>query len=144
MYAVANAADSTLVGNTERANKIQSRLEALGISDREFAERTGVDRKALRRAANGESVRPSTYTAIETWLDRLEREVGADLGDLQPGVTPVGDPADDLFAIEVYTPAGTIQAIVKGQPKDADLIRETALKLMKDMPGMRPPVENGT
>jgi transcriptional regulator with XRE-family HTH domain len=127
MYAVADTAQSVGVGVSERARKIQERLDALGISDREFAERTGIDRKALRRAANGEAVRGSTYTAIETWLTKLEREVGE---GLPPGVVSVGDPADNLFAVEVYTPDGVIQAIVKGPVKDADAIIEAAQKLM--------------
>lgn len=142
MYALADGAESGRVGTPERAEKIQQRLSALGISDREFAERSGIDRKALRRAANGEPARPSTYTAIETWLDRLEVEVGLVKPELPAGVTQVGDPSDDLFAVEVYTPEGIIQAVVKGQPKDADLIRETALKLIEGM-HVRPPAENG-
>lgn len=58
--------------HTERATRIAERLAALGLSDREFEARTRIDRKALRRAANGEPVRSTTYTAIETWLDRIE------------------------------------------------------------------------
>jgi len=142
MYAVTNEAQSGGVATPERAQKIQERLLALGISDREFHERSGIDRKALRRAANGEPVRPSTYTAIETWLHRLEIEAGIVEPDLPAGVTRVGDPSDDLFAVEVYTDVGVLQAVVKGQPKDADLIRETAQKLIEGL-HLRPPAENG-
>jgi transcriptional regulator with XRE-family HTH domain len=118
------------VGNTERAAKIQERLDALGISDREFAERSGIDRKALRRAANGESVRGSTYTAIETWLTRLERETG----DLEPEPLPegfeyVGDPAERFIAFEVGE--GRTRVVVKGPIRDADLLREQAAKLVE-------------
>lgn len=126
MYAVANGEESGSVGNTERAQKIQQRLDALGISDREFAERTGVDRKALRRAANGDPVRGSTYTAVETWLTKLEREVGQDMPELPEGMRYVGDPADRFIAVEVGE--GPTRVVFKGTPEDADLLREQAMK----------------
>lgn len=130
MYAVADGAESRPVGNTERAAKIQSRLDALDISDREFAERTGIDRKALRRAANGESVRGSTYTAIETWLTRLERETGdIEVPELPEGFQYLGNPAEQLIAFEVGE--GPTRVVVKGPIKDADLIREQAAKLVE-------------
>jgi len=128
MYAVADRADSTSVGNEERANRIRSRLEHLGISDREFAERTGIDRKALRRAANGEAVRGSTYTAIETWLTRLERELGVE--DLPEGFEYVGDPADRFITFEVGE--GLARVVVKGPIADADLLRAQALELVQE------------
>jgi transcriptional regulator with XRE-family HTH domain len=127
MHAVADTADSAPVGNEERAQRIQSRLDALGISDREFAERTGIDRKALRRAASGEAVRPSTYTAIETWLGRLEREVGAP--ELPEGFEYVGDPAESFIAFEVGE--GRAKIVVKGPIRDADLLREQAERLVE-------------
>lgn len=129
MHAVADTADSLPVGNRERAGEIQSRLDALGISDREFAERSGIDRKALRRAANGESVRPSTYTAIETWLSRLEREVGMVPPELPGGFEYVGDPAQQFIVFEVGE--GPTRVVVKGPIKDADLLREQATKLVE-------------
>lgn len=130
MYAVADDAESGGVGNAERAEKIQARLSSLGISDREFEARSGVDRKALRRAANGESVRGSTYTAIETWLERLEREVGRDVPDLPEGFEYIGDPAEQFIAFEVGE--GPTRVVVKGPIKDADLIREQASKLVEE------------
>lgn len=129
MHAVADEADSAPVGNIERAARIQARLEALGISDREFAERSGIDRKALRRAANGEGVRGSTYTAIETWLARLEREVGMDAPELPEGFEYVGDPAERFIAFEVGE--GLAKVVVKGPIRDADLLREQATKLVE-------------
>lgn len=126
MYALANGADSAPVGNTERAAKIRERLDALGISDREFAERTGIDRKALRRAANGESVRGSTYTAIETWLTRLERETGdLEVEPLPEGFEYVGDPSERFIAFEVKE----ARIVVKGPIQDADLLREQAERI---------------
>ena len=129
MYAVADTADLAPVGNKERAAKIQARLDELGISDREFAERSGLDRKALRRAANGEPVRPSTYTAVETWLDRLEREAGKGVPDLPEGFEYVGDPSQQFIAFEVGE--GPTKVVVKGPIRDADLLREQASKLVE-------------
>ena len=129
MHAVADTADSLPVGNRERADEIQSRLNALGISDREFAERSGIDRKALRRAANGESVRPSTYTAIETWLSRLEREVGMVPPDLPEGFQYVGDPAQQFISVEVGE--GPDRVVFKGPIESADILREQAAKVLE-------------
>lgn len=122
--------------------RIRTRRTRLGMAVKVLAEHAGVDRGRLAEieAGTAKNVRAATLGAITRALDELEAERA---GDLPPGVSQVGDPADDLFAIEVYTPAGTIQAIVKGQPKDADLVREQALKLMADLPAMRPPTENG-
>lgn len=101
MYAVTDVAQSGPVGSSERAQNIQDRLTALGISDREFAERSGVDRKALRRAANGEPARPSTYTAIETWLGRLEDEVGRGIPPLPEGASYLGDPQGRMVEVSI-------------------------------------------
>lgn len=130
MHAVVGAAQSGGVTDAHRAEKIQQRLDRLGISDREFENKTGVDRKALRRAANGEPVRRSTYVAVETWLDRIEEEVGLDDEPLPDGVTRVGEPDQDLFAVEVYTPEGKMIAVFKGPVKDAEVVRREAAALI--------------
>lgn len=140
MYAVADEAQSGGVGNTERAAKIHERLEALGISDREFADRSGIDRKALRRAANGGPVRGTTYTAIETWLNTLEAEVGV---GAPPGARQIGDPADDLWEFTIENSDG-LKAVVKGPIRDMDELQAFAQKLIRDMRGDRPPTENGS
>ena len=66
-----------------RGTAIQARFEALGISDRDFHERTGITRQTLRRAVDAdEKVRPSTYGAIEVALETLEGRKGTELGAL--------------------------------------------------------------
>lgn len=91
MHALTNEAQSARVtGDPQRAAAIQRRLDAIGITDREFQSKTGIDRKALRRAADGESVRGTTYTAIEAELDKLEHELGIDLPPATPRVSPEG------------------------------------------------------
>lgn len=132
MYALADEANSPTVGNEERATGVQSRLEALGISDREFAERTGIDRKALRRAANGEAVRPSTYAGIESWLARLEHELGMDRPDLPEGARYVGDPADNLVEFTVEGNFG-VRAVVKGPIRDLDALQAAVSRLIAGM-----------
>lgn len=130
MHALADEADSAHVGNTERAEKIRNRLQKLGISDREFAERTDIDRKALRRAANGEPVREVTYTAVETWLTRLEREAGAGAPALPEGFEYLGDPTEQLITFEVGE--GPTKVVVKGPISEPDLVRAQALKLVEE------------
>lgn len=129
MHALSDEADSAPVGNAARAEKIQNRLQVLGISDREFAERTGLDRKALRRAANGEPVREVTYTAIESWLTRLEREAGIS-APLPEGFEYVGNPAERFISVEVGE--GDARVVFKGSVEDADVLREQALKLVEE------------
>lgn len=134
---------SVMPVSSDVGSRIKERRTRLGLGVKPLAERAGVDRGHLAAIERGTAanVRPATIGAIERALDELEAERAQD-ADLPPGVQQIGDPADDLFVIEIYTPAGTMQAVVKGLPKDADLIREQALKLMKGM-GVRPPVENG-
>jgi len=132
MHAVANGAQSGGVTDSERAQKIRERLDALGISDREFEATTGVDRKALRRAASGEPVRRSTYVAIETWLDRIEHEVGMDAPPLPEGARQIGDPADGLVEFTVEGNFG-VRAVVKGPIRDLDALQKAVSKLIAGM-----------
>ena len=73
MHAVAYAADSGVVTEQSRGGAIRARLDALGISDRDFEARSGINRQTLRRAVeNDPRVKAATYLAIEAWLDRRE------------------------------------------------------------------------
>jgi hypothetical protein len=113
---------------TERGTEIQRRLDALGISDREFREETGIDRKTLRRAVNAEErVRPSTYAAIESALDKLEREVG--IGAPTPQLSGAGT---DLIEFDVSSEGG-FHVVVKGPVKDADALRAPVTAFIREM-----------
>ena len=80
MQALRDGADLPPVGDIERGQAIQRRLDNLGISDREFHEQSGIDRKTLRRAVAGEErTRPSTYAAIESALSKIEQRIRPDL-----------------------------------------------------------------
>lgn len=126
MYAVAGTAQSVRVtGNLERARKIQERLDALGISDREFQEQTKVDRKALRRAANGEKVRGSTYTAIETWLTRLESENGEGVEFHEEAPRLIRITVHDVYGIgEIVAEGGTPAEVAEAVRLVVDQFRD--------------------
>lgn len=136
MRALTNTAElAHVTGDIERAAEIQRRLEALGITDREFQARTGVDRKALRRAADGEHVRGTTYTAVEAWLDKLEHEVGMDLpsapSDL-PGEGLVTFSVSGNFGVSV-TVAGPVANMAELQAS-VDRIVEKMQQENRDQP----------
>ena len=60
-----------------RGERIAERLTAIGISKVEFAERAGLDRGTVTRAADDDpTVRPTTYSKIERALSELEDEIG--------------------------------------------------------------------
>ena len=126
MHAVRNAADLPPMGDNQRGQAIQGRLDRLGISDREFHEQTGIDRKTLRRAVAGaESTRPSTYAAIEVALSKLEERVGA--AGMTP--SPIGP---DYIEFDVSGEGG-FHVVVKGPIKDAALLREQVSAIIRDI-----------
>lgn len=103
--------------HTTRGQAIQARLDELSISDREFAERTGIDRKTLRRAvAGGEHVRTSTYRAIEAALQQLEAT----------------EEEPPLVSFELHAPNG-MHVTVKGPASTADELRRQVAELVRDL-----------
>src|SRR5687768_5624459 len=63
----------------DRGARIAQRIEALGITDRQWHERTGIARQTLNKAIrNDERVRPGTYSAIEAELDKMERAIAGE------------------------------------------------------------------
>lgn len=127
MHALTDTAESPLMGDGERGQRIQERLDALGISDREFHEETGIDRKTLRRAVVGEDrVRVSTYAAIESALDKLEARV------MGTPIVASDDPTSDLVEFVVEGNFG-VRAIVKGPIRDMDALQTAVAKLVRDM-----------
>lgn len=113
--------------SNERGDAIQQRLDSLGISDREFQEQTGIDRKTLRRAVAGqERVRVSTLAAIEAALDKIERSV-------RPAVRSL--PAAEEEGYVEFTVEGNfgVRAIVKGPIKDMDELQSAVARLLREM-----------
>lgn len=132
MFAVEHAAHSdvaTTNDDADRGAEIRRRYEKLGISDREWTKQTGIARQTLHRAfTNAPGTRESTYLAIETALSKLEDFIAGKA--MPPGVTPIGDPADKLFSIELDGLYGAQRVVVKGPIENADLIREQVTKLL--------------
>ena len=62
-----------------RGDAIKSRLAAIGISQRTFADKADIDRKTLSNAIEGDpTVRPQNLDRIEAALLDLEQEMGMD------------------------------------------------------------------
>jgi hypothetical protein len=123
MLGVASQAQSRVVATDERGAEIQRRLGDLGITDREFYAKTGIDRKTLRRAVAGEEgTRASTYMAINAALDKIEATVrGVEL-----------DPSADFVEFTVEGNFG-VRAVVKGPVKDMDELQRAVSRLVREM-----------
>lgn len=112
----------------DRGAAIQARLDQLGISDREFYRQTGIDRKSLGRAIEGvDTVRGSTYDAIETALSRLEGAVEGRAGRVE-----LGDPEDDFVEFTIEGNFG-VRAVVKGPVRDMDQLQKAVADLVREM-----------
>lgn len=128
MVALRYAAESPGVTDDEdRGSAIQRRLDNLGVGDREFYARTGIDRKTLRRAVAGEEgVRTSTYIAIESALDKMEA--------LTRGVPTTEAFGGDYVEFTVEGNFG-VKAVVKGPVKDMDELQRAVGRLIREMRG---------
>lgn len=123
MRALISPAESDVVTTDEPGALIQRRLDSLGITDREFYAKTGIDRKTLRRAVAGEEgTRPSTYMAINAALDKLEAMVRG----------PEPDPAADFVEFTVEGNFG-VRAVVKGPVKDMEELQKAVSRLVREM-----------
>lgn len=125
MQAVHDGADLPTVDDIERGAAIQRRLDQLGISDREFHEHTGIDRKTLRRAVTGaENVRTSTYTAIEAALSKLEDRV-----------RPAGVAGSDEAGLVTFKLSGNfgVDVVVQGPVSDMAELEAAVERLVRSM-----------
>lgn len=112
----------------ERGKAIRERLDALGMSRREFSQRKGVpDRSVVTKAIEGDdSVRASTYGKIEAALDRLWSEMGMD--DPDTGAAH----GSGLVEFEVSGDFG-VRVVVKGPVADRAELEESVLHLIRQM-----------
>lgn len=120
-----------LVTDGGRGQRIQARLDALRISDREFQQTTGIDRKTLRRAVAGEAhVRENTYRTIEDWLDRLER-VAAGF----PGLKDEPQPEPQGEGIVKYRLKGDfgVDLLVEGPVDNLAALEASVIRMMREM-----------
>lgn len=112
---------------TDRGAEIRRRFDELGISDREWHAQTGIDRKTLHRAMqNQPGTRSSTYAAIESNLDQLERMAAGE---------PVAQPATatDLIRIEVQGVYGAKALIVEGSPENQAQLEAMVDRIMRNL-----------
>ena len=129
MSAMAQETSGTirLVTDSERGQRIQARLDALGMTARQFQERTGVSRDTLRKAiAGGSSVRPNTYDLIESKLDQFERQAEGFEG------LKGQRPEDDLIEFELSGNFG-VRVVVKGPIRDQAALEESVARLIREM-----------
>lgn len=113
----------------DQGAEIKRRMDALKISDREFYNRTGIDRKTLNRAIGNEpGVRRSTYMAIETALDKLEAFAAGEPTTVTP--TAEGDYVE-------FTVEGNfgVRAVVRGPVKDMEELQRAVGRLVREMRG---------
>ena len=129
MSAMAQETSGTirLVTDSERGQRIQARLDALGMTARQFQERTSISRDTLRKAVAGEaSVRPNTYDLIESKLDQFERQAEGFEG------LKASDPSEDLVEFELSGNFG-VRVVVKGPIRDAEALEATVARLIREM-----------
>ena len=129
MSAMAQETSGTirLVTDSERGQRIQARLDALGMTARQFQERTSISRDTLRKAVAGEaSVRPNTYDLIESKLDQFERQAEGFEG------LKGQRPEDDLIEFELSGNFG-VRVVVKGPIRDQAALEESVARLIREM-----------
>lgn len=128
MQEATHAEQSADVTHRDRGARIQRRLDDLRMSDRQFHDFSGVDRKTLRRAVAGDtSVRANTYRTIEDWLDRAEtRAKGAE------GLPEDPDEESRLVSYRIKGDFG-VEVVVEGPVKDRAELEASAMRLMREL-----------
>ena len=114
-------------GDDDRGSAIGRRFEALDMSDRDWHATTAIDRKTLRRAIANRST-TTTYTAIESWLDKLEaRNAGRPVAIPAQAKSPEG-----MIEFDITGDFG-VHVVVKGPVADADQLRRQAMEIIRDI-----------
>lgn len=114
--------------SSDRGSAIARRVEALGITDREWHAVTGIDRKTLNRAIlNKPGTRPSTYTAIEAELDRLEaRNAGEAVTS-----SPQEEIAPGVVRVEVQGVYGAKALVFQAPVENVDVLEQMVDRIMR-------------
>lgn len=104
-----------------RGDAIKSRLDAIGISQRAFADKADIDRKTLSNAIDGDpTVRPRNLERIEAALFELEQEMGMDEdAPKSPGV--VEFKVTGSFGVSVVV-AGPVENLMELEAAAARLV----------------------
>lgn len=137
MSQLVSRADSSPVtssaGNSgDRGAVIARRIDALGISDREWHTQTGIDRKTLHRAIRNEpGTRASTYTAIEAELDKLEAKVtGQAVAQRTPEM-----PRPNVIRVEVQGVYGAKALVFEAGPENIAELEAMVDRIMRRLAG---------
>lgn len=118
----------------DRGAKIKARIDALGITDRQWHERTGIARQTLAKAIRNEpQVRPGTYTAIEAELDKMERAVSG-----EPVATQQKPPPAGVVRVTVEGVYGAKALIVEAPPENLAELEEMVDRIMRNLRGTDP------
>lgn len=121
-------------GQEERERRgavIRERFEALDIGDREWHRTTGIDRKTLNRAIRGKST-TTTYTAIESWLDKFEARAEG-----RPVAIPTGHIEDEhggIVRIRLEGVFGAEAAIIEAPADNPDALAAALDLIMRRLP----------
>ena len=116
----------------ERGARIERRMRLMKVSQRAFAEHTGIHRNTIKRAVDGdEGVLERTLRRIEKALDDLEEEMGIEPEDWRQQ----SDAGPLIF--QMTTPDG-MEITVSGPVEDADMLREQVTKLIEEFKPKNP------
>lgn len=116
----------------ERGARIERRMRLMKVSQRAFAEHTGIHRNTIKNAVEGdEGVRERNLIRIEQALDALEEEMG-----IEPEEEAEAGAAGPL-TFQMITPDG-VEITVSGPVEDADMLREQVTKLLQEFKPKNP------
>lgn len=114
-----------LVTEKEVGHRIRDRRLALGLSVKALAERARVDRGRLAKLEAGDlSIRAATIGAVQSALDRLEREMGMDVTPVDDGGGEVEFRVSGNFGVDV---------VVKGPVENLDALEASVNRLIVRM-----------
>lgn len=109
-----------------RGQAIKRRMVKLGMSPTSLARESGVDRATVNRALEDrQTVRDTTYTALELALDSLEELTGEN-GPDSPRLLP---PGVRIVELEGTTVDG-VRFAVRGPVEDSATLEATLLRLV--------------
>lgn len=116
----------------ERGARIERRMRLMKVSQRAFAEHTGIHRNTIKKAVEGdEGVLERNLRRIEKALDDLEEEMGIEPEDWHQQ----SDAGPLIF--QMTTPDG-MEITVSGPVEDADMLREQVTKLIEEFKPKNP------
>lgn len=112
-----------------RGAAIRARIDKLGITDRQWHERTGIARQTLSKAIHDDPrVRPGTYSAIEAELDKMERAFAGE-------PTATTKPPAGVVRVTVEGVYGAKALVVEGGVENMAELEEMVDRIMRNLRG---------